>query len=581
MSFVWKVFAGMVAAILLAGFVIDLAVVGEVRDGLREEINGHVRRTTPLIAGMVDFDAERGVLIEDQLARVVSSEPDIRITIIDLDGRVLFDSHELSEAMENHGQRPEVLDPGTIVTRYSNTLQTFMTYHALEIVRDGRSIAYARVALPQEDIESRISALRVSILLSVLLGLAVAFGAAFVISRRLTRPLSDVAARVRNLGRGETLQRLPILKQDEVGELSSAINRMADELEARVEVIAKDHRQKDAILAGMSEGLIAVDHEQKVMLINSAARRLISLSEDEPIGRSLWELTRITEITKAVDGCIEEGIPTVEEISLSEEHSDLVLRLAAAPFREDQGDSIGCVLVLQDLTELRRLEKVRRDFVANVSHELKTPLTAIHGFVEVLHDDPEMETGQRHSFLTKALAATERLSAILRDLFSLARIEAADGALAKEPVDLGGLTANCLREARAAAEIKGMKLEMHSPAQPISIIGDPEALATAVSNLLDNAIKYSPEGSQVDLFCDLDDGSARIRVRDQGPGIPASAQERVFERFYRVDKDRSRILGGTGLGLSIVRNVLSAHGGEVSLESEVGKGSEFTIKLPA
>ncbi len=570
----------MVAAILLAGLVIDLSVVGEVRDGLREEINGHVRRTTPLVASMVDFNAESGELVTDQLLRVARSEPDIRITIINPNGLVLFDSHEDVASMDDHGQRTEVLDPGSIVTRYSNTLQTHMTYHALEVMRDGVVRAYARVALPQERIEARISALRLSILLSVLLGLAVALGAAFVISRRLTRPLTEVAAKVRDLGRDEASQRLPIMRQDEIGELCAAINRMADELETRVEVIAKDRRQKDAILAGMSEGLIAVDRDQKIMLINTAARRLISLTEDDPMGRSLWEMTRITEITKAADSCIVDGIPAVDEITLNGEQTELVLRLAAAPFREGSEDSVGCVLVLQDLTELRRLEKVRRDFVANVSHELKTPLTAIHGFVEVMHDDPQMEEAQRQTFLTKALAATERLSAILRDLFSLARIEAADGALAKEAVDLGALSANCLREARAAAEIRDMKLEMHSPAHPISVLGDPEALATAVSNLLDNAIKYSPPGSKVDLLCDLHEGFARVRVRDQGPGIPSAAQERVFERFYRIDKDRSRILGGTGLGLSIVRNVLAAHGGEVSLSSEVGQGSEFTIKLP-
>jgi signal transduction histidine kinase len=236
--------------------------------------------------------------------------------------------------------------------------------------------------------------------------------------------------------------------------------------------------------------------------------------------------------------------------------------------------------IVRDQSEMRRLETVRRDFVVNVSHELKTPLTAMRGFLEAVLDDPGLDPALRLRFLTRAQDNTERMVAIVGDLLSLARIEAADSALRTEPLDLRSIAAECHAEATGTAAIREIQLQLDLPGEEVAVLGDRAALATAISNLLDNAVKYSPNGRRVRVYVGSDGGEAWVAVTDHGPGIPAEETERIFERFYRTDKNRSRALGGTGLGLSIVKNVVSAHGGRVVLDTALGEGSTFTIRLP-
>ncbi len=576
MNFFWKVFSGTILVILATAFVVDLLVTSVVRDRLANEIKQNARGTTPLIAAIVQKDLSKDGLDSSTLEQMDQLLPGSRVTIIGADGQVLFDTHENPAEMDNHGGRTEVKSPGTTVERYSRTLEKHMTYYALPVVQDGKTVAWARVALPQEDIQERLAevknAIRVGVLIAVISGLLVAF----FIARRVTRPITEVADLLQALGRGETHRRLPIRGRDEIGNLARSVNSMADELQERLDVIARDRQEKDAILSGMTEGVIAVDQEQHVVLINAAAREMVDVVGQDIKGRPIWEVTRIPEITGTVSTCLSSGKKTANEVQLLVQETERSLQLVAAPFFDNAGQTSGCVLVLHDLSELRRLEKVRRDFVANVSHELKTPLTSMRGFVETVHSDPDMDPNTRTQFLAKALAATERLSAILQDLFSLARIESEEGSLVSQPLDLVDLAKDCVRNAQSTTEIK---VNLSAPAE-VMLCGHKDSLEMALSNLLDNAIKYSPTGGEVNFRISAAQESATLEVEDSGPGIPLAEQERIFERFYRVDKNRSRKLGGTGLGLSIVRNVVAAHSGQVSVNSQVGKGSTFSVVLP-
>jgi two-component system phosphate regulon sensor histidine kinase PhoR len=354
---------------------------------------------------------------------------------------------------------------------------------------------------------------------------------------------------------------------------------MAQQLDARFDRIVRDQSEILAVLSSMVEGVLAIDQEQRIVLLNAAAASMLSVSASAARGRPVWEVTRIPEITDLLDRCLRTQQLAAGEVLLAGESHDRVLRLTAAPLA-DEGGPWGCVLVLHDLTEVRRLEQVRRDFVTNVSHELKTPLTAMRGFVEAVIDDPAMDPATRLRFLVRARENTDRIVAIVGDLLSLARIEAEDGALHPELLDLREVAAGCHAEAGSAAALREISLQLGLPGEPLPVWGDAAALATAIGNLLDNAIKYTPRGGRVRMHAGSEGAEAFLEVADNGQGIPAHETDRIFERFYRVDRNRSRELGGTGLGLSIVKHVVLAHRGRVSVQSTVGKGSTFRIVLP-
>jgi len=293
----------------------------------------------------------------------------------------------------------------------------------------------------------------------------------------------------------------------------------------------------------------------------------------------VWEVTRVPEITDLLARCLRTGAPAWVEANLPGPGGERVLRLAASPLSDAEG-TFGSVIVLQDLTGMRRLEAVRRDFVVNVSHELKTPLTALRGFLDAVLDDPALPEPLRQRFLGRAREATERMIAIVGDLLSLARVEAEGQPARSTPLDLRELASEAQARAAGLAALRGARVQLDLPGAPVPVQGDRAELATALDNLLDNALKYGPEGGLVRVRVAPQGAEALVEVEDRGPGIPAHEHDRVWERFYRVDKSRSRELGGTGLGLAIVRNVALAHAGRVSLDSEPGRGSTFRLHLP-
>lgn len=410
-----------------------------------------------------------------------------------------------------------------------------------------------------------------------------ALGIAFFVARRLLAPLRSLTRAANSLAEGNYDERVSSSSAHEVGDLVKAFNSMADKLNERIEVLSREENKVRTILAGMVEGVVAVDREAKILHMNKAACEILNVSEDDPEGLHIYDVTEVEEVGELLRQTLRDGVERVEELKIlkADQDQERVLEAHASPLRGRDGELAGGLVVLDDLTQLQRLERVRTDFVANVSHELKTPVTAISGLVETLIESEEMDQETRSRFLGKIQKQSLRLSTLVADLLALSRVEAQDGQqLELRRMDLRLTAMDSVRRAMVIAEEKGIQLHSQLPEEAVNVNGDEEALRQVVDNLLDNAIKYTQGGGGVSLSIEVEADSAILLVKDSGIGIGAEHQERIFERFYRVDKARSREVGGTGLGLSIVKHFTARMGGVVWVESEPGVGTTFRIELP-
>ena len=582
-GFFWKVFGIMAAAIVVAALVVYLIALPSLDRHYVRETERNVARETQLAraATALAWSSETQRFDVAPLVEMTEGLPETRFTLIAADGEVLFDNREDPSSMDNHAGRAEVRSPGRPVTRYSRTLEREMTYYALPVEVDGELRAYARVAVSVHDRDQRAAELRRALEGGAALAGLVALVLAFLFTARLTRPLREIAALVGEVGEGRPSHRLRVDSDDEVGRLAGAVNTMADQLQEKMERVERDGAEREAILSAMASGLLALDGEQRVLFVNAHARKLLALPPGPVKGTRLWELSRNVELADLLASCAEDGEPHQAETTLQTNGTARSVELSAVRLLGEGGEPRGFVLVLHDITELRRLEAVRRDFVSNVSHELKTPLTAMAGYLEAVLENPEMPDEQRRSFLSKANQNTDRLTAIVTDLLSLARLESEEQSLELETLSLLDVAEEAVRDSGDLAHSREITVEVEQDEnEPLPVEADAQILAVAISNLLSNAIKYSPEGETVTLRLFREGEEAVLEVVDRGPGIAPGEQDRIFERFYRVDKARSRKLGGTGLGLAIVRHVMAAHHGRVELESAPGKGSTFRLTLP-
>lgn len=582
LGFFGRVFGGTVAVILITALGVYLAALPTIEHSLELEAEHRVELEAFWAVELCErsFDVARGTFDTSMYESIVDAELGSRFTLIEPGGRVIFDSHRPAESMDNHGSREEIRKPGTAVTRFSRTVQKEMTYFALPLTVDGELRGYSRVAVPVEDREERLADLRRAIQNGALVAALLSLLLAWYFARRVTRPLSEISQLVTELGRNPTARRLRVRSADEVGRLASAVNDMADDLQKQVARVDRDRAERDAIFSALAAGLLAVDQDQEVLFINNQARALLGDLEGRLKGKPVWELTRSSALIEVIERCLELETRVSGEARMASNEGERIVEITAVPMDGEAGVRRGLVLELRDVSELRRLEAVRRDFVSNVSHELKTPLTAMRGYTEAILEDPEMPTSLQRSFLEKAHKNTERLVAIISDLLSLSRLESEEHELEFEPLEVSDLAREALDDLHDLAESRQMKLTLERLESEPEVRADAQALRMAISNLVANAIRYSPEGGEVRIVIGETEKELRLDVIDRGPGIPAHEQERIFERFYRLDKARSRKLGGTGLGLAIVRHVMSVHGGRVELQSEVGKGSCFSLFLP-
>ena len=409
-------------------------------------------------------------------------------------------------------------------------------------------------------------------------GLVVAVIWSWHITRLMTPALKELAQAAERIGAGKAGERVFADGTGVIGKLNRSFNRMSEQLTTRIAALEEDRQQLRAILSGMVEGVVALDAEQRILFANDRAAELLEFPTRAPVGRRLWEVVRRRALLDLVRKALERPEPCREELRSSDGSSrSLTVHAARLPGSPPRG----AVLVVHDTTELRRLERVRQEFVANVSHELKTPLTGIKLCTETLLAGAVEEPEHRIRFLEQIANQSERLHMLILDLLSLARIESGEELFEFAAVPVPPMVAACLERHRPKAEARRQSLELAADAPPAVVAwADEEAVEQILDNLLDNALKYTPEGGHVRVGWGEDDGDVWLQVADDGIGIPPSDLPRIFERFYRVDKARSRQMGGTGLGLALVKHLTQAMKGNVQAASRAGGGATFTVRLP-
>jgi two-component system, OmpR family, phosphate regulon sensor histidine kinase PhoR len=582
----WKLLLSAAVLVFLTAVVVGALATRWTEALTLQEIRRSLRHQTLTLSETVAHAPS-----EDELQPLVlrlRAQVETRLTVIRDDGLVLADSERPPAELDNHADRPEVIQAMAeevgASTRFSDSLGTRMTYSARAIKgRAGRRLV-VRAALPLSLLDERLRRVRDAVLLGSALGFLVSLLPAVWIARRISRPLEEVTAVAQSFAGGDYTARVADPGPgDEIGNLAAGFNSMADQLRSRVETIDSDRLKLRAILASMTEGLVAVDADQRILHMNEVAGQLLETDPETSIGLQLRDVTRMSSVCEVLATTLESGEPTTEEVTLSARPRDRILELHAAPLRgADPARPPGALVVIHDMTELRRLEAVRRDFVGNVSHELKTPLTAIRAQIETLLDTPDesVTPEERRRFLERANAQTDRLTTIVRDLLVLSRIESERSGFESSPLDLAGPVNESVRGLESLAKEKGVSVEVALPEAPASVVGDREYLRQVVDNLLSNAIMYTPTGGEIRLELRLDPRHVGLDVTDNGIGIAPEDRKRIFERFYRVHKGRSRQLGGTGLGLAIVKHITQAHGGEVLVRSTLGEGTTFSVHLP-
>lgn len=520
----------------------------------------------------------------DRLCKELAYSAATRFTVVLPSGIVVGDSEEDPARMDNHLDRPEIAaaiggEVG-VSERYSPTLGSKLLYVAVPLTNQGRIAAVVRTAVPMRTVEEAIGGIQFKIVLGGLVISAFATVLSFLVAHRIRRPVEEIKRGAEQFVRGGFQVRLPVSDLEEIGSLSEAMNQMADELKARINTITRQRNELEAVLSSMLEGVFGVDMDERLIGVNLAAARILGCDPSQAQGRSIQEVLRHSELQRFVKQALSSDQPVEKDITLYTE-DESVLWGIGTPLRDGNKNRIGALIVLNDVTRLRRLENIRRDFVANVSHEIKTPITAIKGFVETLRDGAVNNAHDAERFLSIIQKHVERLEAIVEDLLSLSRIEKEGEReeIVLEPRAIREVLAGAIQLCDPKASAKKIRLDLSCEEDLKGHINLP-LLEQAVVNLIDNAVKYSEPGKGVAVEGSKENSGIVIRIRDQGCGIEKKHLNRLFERFYRVDKARSRKLGGTGLGLAIVKHIVQAHGGTVTVESKPGLGSTFSIHLP-
>ncbi|MFO7733243.1 MAG: ATP-binding protein [Candidatus Aminicenantes bacterium] len=566
-----KVFAGyllvialVVAAVLLAGPPLIRKHFIRAQAAHLENLAHLIQdRTIPFLTG----EATEGL---DEMISTVGARTGRRVTVIDNRGNVLADSEKEARDMENHFFRPEIFaalqGEKQMSIRFSSTLRAEMMYMSVPLEADGAVVGVLRMSLFMRHFQALLRELRRDLLWVVGLTAALALVAAALLTRTVSRPVREFVEAASRVSAGDLGVKVSARRRGEFKALAVGFNDMTAKLSAMFAEVRIQGEELTSIMASIREGLCVMDADSRILFCNDSFRRAVHVQAPE--GQHFWEVVRSSALTELVRKVRETKTGTAGEADLHERTYFCNAAHLAAQER--------IVLTLHDMTEFRDLERIKRDFVVNVSHELKTPLTAIKGFVETLE---QRSAGETLSHLGIIRRNADRLMAIVDDLLALSKIEAQEARLEKEDVDVRELAENILKIFEKPAGEKGLGLALEAGPDLSPVKADPLQLEGLLLNLVDNAVKYTDKGG-VTVRLAIDEGRLRIEVADTGIGIDPAHQANVFERFYVVDKSRSKKHGGTGLGLSLVKHIALAHQGAVSVRSRLGEGTTFTVVLP-
>lgn len=581
----WRIYVYFLSATLVAIAVLSANAIRTLQHFVEKQTVENLTIQAKMVADKfsdIELNGASDEIISE--CRNLGKETGSRITLILAGGVVIGDSNKNPANMDNHANRPEIVDAfkGKVgeSSRFSDTLKKTLKYVAIPLQKNGEILAVARVSRPVADIRWTKRMIIRQILwgtLSVALLFAIV---AFYLSRQITRPLEEMRAIAVQLADGNLSSRVSAFSLDEIGALAQAINSMASQLDTRMKTIVRQQVEQNAVLRCMHEGVMAVAPDGKILYLNKRAAKLLNTTKKKAHGSSIQEIVRHSKLQMFITDSFEQTDRAKAEITINE-NGEHCIRVDRTPLTDPSGWNIGGLVVMNDITQIKRLETMRSDFVANVSHELKTPITALKGCVETLTSDEALSTDETDRFVVMMERHVNRLEAIVEDLLSLSRIEyeMKEHQIDLKPSSVCELIKRTKQNFIKRCDAKNISLKIDCDDEASILIND-ALLEQAIGNLIDNAIKYSNEETEIAISVKRDKDRILISVSDQGPGIAKRHHSRIFERFYRIDKARSRAFGGTGLGLAIVKHIALAHKGSVALESSLGKGSTFTINLP-
>jgi two-component system phosphate regulon sensor histidine kinase PhoR len=565
----FKLLAAFVLVIAAATATLDFAVRKSWEESLYDEIHSSLTQKAALFARMVEHEHDRRGY--QQIADEVSQAADARATIIDARGLVLADTRAHPAEMENHATRPEFIaalhGQTSSATRVSHTVGIPFLYVAVPI-----SGGAVRLAYPLSSIQAMTRHVRLYLLEALLAALLVATLLSALIARAVSRRLQRIVAFADRVAAGDLSARIAETADDEIAHMAAALDTTARHLEQSFAAVETGRKQLEAVLNSMQDPVLAVTRDRRIQWSNGPMQKVARVTAGSPLIGSV----RDPDMLAAVEGALDRGeVRTARATSLIPGRT---FSLTAAPLAGG-----GAVAVLHDVSEIERVEKTRRDFIANVSHELRTPLTSIQGYAETLLEQEAAgngDSGGRAEFLEIIRKNAGRMSRLTEDLLVLARVESGEQPFKMQAVTAGQLLDDAVESFRELARSCGVEVTVANAATS-RVHADPDAIHQVFANLIENALKYAAAGGRIEVGAHDAEGGAEFYVRDFGPGIASEHLPRLFERFYRVDKARSRESGGTGLGLAIAKHIVRAHSGSIRVASELNHGSTFAFTLPA
>lgn len=575
----WRIAIPYVSLLLLAIIALSIYFVGHFRRIHLDNVRLHLFRQAQLLAAQACRPGETDVLagmarLSADYARFLET----RVTVIRSDGQVIADSwHDVAQ-MDNHRYRPEIstalMQGSGFATRYSNTIGMDMLYVAVRIVEDKQPVGVLRLAAPMSELQSEVDqALDVVTIAGIIAGTG-ALVMAFYVANHTARPIVQLTAAAEQMARGDMSTRIWPTVQDEVGRLTQAFNRMASQIEEDMRERETIQERMGAVLDHMSGGVIITGNDRRVLLINPAASKLLETTPQEAMHRSFAQVVRHHQIVQLEERCQQTGQEQTQAIEISQ--SKQFLQVITTPLRSIEPP--GVLTILRDLTEIRRLERVRRDFISNISHELRTPLASLKAILETLQDGALDDPPAAQRFLSLAENEIDALSQMVQELLELARIESGQVPLDIQSVDVLHIAVRPVELLQPQAERAGLTLDIELPDQMPLVRADPIRVQQVFTNLIHNAIKFTPPGGRIRVYANVRKHELLFAVQDTGVGIAPADLARIFERFYKADRSRSG--GGTGLGLAISKHLVKAHGGAIWAKSTVGRGSTFFFTLP-
>ena len=580
-----RAFSGYTLVTLLGACFILIASLNDVESRSLRELEGSMQVTANLLADSISpaklADSSVSLKLHVKKQSEIAS---LRITLIDSFGGVLADSHQDPLAMDNHLRRPEI--QAALVTgigstdRYSSTLGQEYRYLALPVNSTEGVIGFVRVAKPLIEISAMVERENSVVTRNTIVIAAIILVLGFIFFGYQANSIDVVSKIAKDIASGKFDTRISAVSGVGLSEIAESFNQIARRLEQNYSKVSEDRNRLATVFTCMVEGVIDVDLTQNVLHINDAAARLLSVEPQSCIGQPIWHAIRNQSITDALDSAIQNNSVVNAQVVLQRASSSTALDIYAASLSNGRSEPIGAVLVLHDVTHLKNLERVRSDFVANASHELKTPITAIRAITETLLEAQEIEKETSAHFMGRLHVQSLRLAQLIDDLMTISRLESSRGKEEFSRTNINELVIRAVTVAEVSATERDIRILTELPDTDLFLFVDGFDISQLIDNLLDNAIKYTKDHGLITITLESDVEKATLRVSDNGLGISEEDQQRIFERFYRVDKARAQSLGGTGLGLSIVRNIAEKHNGTIKVESTIGVGSSFTFCLP-